>query len=702
MNTAITNPLLDFSDLPLFDQIKPEHVGPAVEVLLADANAALQKVTAPGFVNVWNEISRHLDVSTERLGRSWGAVSHLKSVMDSPELRAAYNDKLPHITEFFTQLGADERLYSKYKSIDVATLNPEQKQAQKNSIRNFVLGGAELVGTDKERFSAIQERLAQLTQKFSENALDATDAYAYFATAKELVGVPPDVQQAARAAAQAEGKDGFKLTLKMPCYLPVMQFAQNSSLRQRLYRAYVTRASDQADGDALKFDNSALIDEILTLRKEEAQLLGFHNFGEMSVVPKMADTPAQVITFLRDLGLRAKPFALQDVADLRAFAAQHLSLPDPQAWDWPYIGEKLKEARYSYSEQEVKQYFTAPKVLAGLFKIVETLFGVSIHPGEAPRWHANVEFYRIERQVAQAGGGSKTELVGQFYLDPGARDGKRGGAWMDDVRARWLRPDNGQLQTPVAHLVCNFAQGVEVNGIKKPPLLTHDDVTTLFHEFGHGLHHMLTQVNERDVSGISGVEWDAVELPSQFMENFCWEWSVIRHMSAHVDTGEPLPRALFDKMLAAKNFQSGLQTLRQIEFALFDMLLHTSHKPGDNIMALQQQVRDEVAVLHPPAWNRTAHTLGHIFAGGYAAGYYSYKWAEVLSADAYAAFEETAGKDGVPSLETGTKYRQAILEAGGSRPAMESFKAFRGREPNLDALLRHQGMTTTQGNAHAD
>ena len=702
MNTAITNPLLDFSDLPLFDQIKPEHVGPAVEVLLADANAALQKVTAPGFVNVWNEISRHLDVSTERLGRSWGAVSHLKSVMDSPELRAAYNDKLPHITEFFTQLGADERLYSKYKSIDVATLNPEQKQAQKNSIRNFVLGGAELVGTDKERFSAIQERLAQLTQKFSENALDATDAYAYFATAKELVGVPPDVQQAARAAAQAEGKDGFKLTLKMPCYLPVMQFAQNSSLRQRLYRAYVTRASDQADGDALKFDNSALIDEILTLRKEEAQLLGFHNFGEMSVVPKMADTPAQVITFLRDLGLRAKPFALQDVADLRAFAAQHLSLPDPQAWDWPYIGEKLKEARYSYSEQEVKQYFTAPKVLAGLFKIVETLFGVSIHPGEAPRWHANVEFYRIERQVAQAGGGSKTELVGQFYLDPGARDGKRGGAWMDDVRARWLRPDNGQLQTPVAHLVCNFAQGVEVNGIKKPPLLTHDDVTTLFHEFGHGLHHMLTQVNERDVSGISGVEWDAVELPSQFMENFCWEWSVIRHMSAHVDTGEPLPRALFDKMLAAKNFQSGLQTLRQIEFALFDMLLHTSHKPGDNIMALQQQVRDEVAVLHPPAWSRTAHTFGHIFAGGYAAGYYSYKWAEVLSADAYAAFEETAGKDGVPSLETGTKYRQAILEAGGSRPAMESFKAFRGREPNLDALLRHQGMTTTQGNAHAD
>ena len=702
MNTAATNPLLDFSGLPLFDQIRPEHVSPAMDVLLAQASTALETVTAPGFAADWSEISRHLDVATERLGRSWGAVGHLKSVMDSPELRAAYNGKLPQITEFFTQLGADERLYAKYKAIDAAALNSEQKQAQKNSIRNFVLGGAELAGAPKERFAAIQEHMAQATQKFSENALDATDAYAYFATAEELAGLPPDIQQAARAAAQADGKEGFKLTLKMPCYLPVMQFADSSALRQRLYRAYVTRASDQAEGDALKFDNSALIGEILALRKEEAQLLGFNNFGEVSVVPKMADTPEQVIAFLRDLGQKAKPFALQDVADLREFAAQHLALPDPQAWDWPYIGEKLKEARYSYSEQDVKQYFTAPKVLAGLFKIVETLFDVSIHPDEAPRWHADVGFYRIERRLSLPDGSHRTVLVGQFYLDPGARDGKRGGAWMDDVRARWLRPDNGQLQTPVAHLVCNFAQGVEVDGVKNPPLLTHDDVTTLFHEFGHGLHHMLTQVNERDVSGISGVEWDAVELPSQFMENFCWEWSVIRHMSAHVDTGEPLPRALFDKMLAAKNFQSGLQTLRQIEFALFDMLLHTSHKPGDDLMALLQQVRDEVAVLQPPPWSRTVHTFGHIFAGGYAAGYYSYKWAEVLSADAYAAFEETAGKDGSPSFETGTKYRKAILEVGGSRPAMESFKAFRGREPNLDALLKHQGMTAPQGTVHAN
>ena len=362
-----------------------------------------------------------------------------------------------------------------------------------------------------------------------------------------------------------------------------------------------------------------------------------------------------------------------------AIAARELGIADPQAWDWSYIGEKLKEARYAFSEQDVKQYFTAPKVLAGLFKIVETLFEVAFRRDQAPVWNPGVEVYRLER------GG---QLVGQFYLDPAARAGKRGGAWMDDVRARWRRPDDGRLQTPVAHMVCNFADGVD----GKPPLLTHDDVITLFHEFGHGLHHLLTQVEERDVSGISGVEWDAVELPSQFMENFCWEWTVLRHMTAHVDTGEPLPRALFDKMLAARNFQSGLQTLRQIEFALFDMLLHTSHDPSQDVMPLLDQVRAEVSVLRPPAFSRTPHTFSHIFSGGYAAGYYSYKWAEVLSADAYAAFEETMGADGSPDPATGRRYRTEILEAGGSRPAMESFKAFRGREPTLDALLRHQGM----------
>jgi oligopeptidase A len=680
----MNNPLLDFSDLPLFDRIQPAHVAPALDALLAEADAALDTVTQPAFPARWVDISKVLDVATEKLGRAWGAVSHLNSVADSPELRAAYNEALPRVTEFWTRLGADERLYAKYKAIDVASLDAEQRQAHTNAVRNFVLSGAELTGAARERFAKIQERQAELSQKFSENALDATDAFAYYAGADELDGLPEDVRHAARAAAQAEGRDGYKLTLKMPSYLPVMQFARSSALREKLYRAYATRASDQSPEEFRKFDNSALIREILALRREEAQLLGYRNFGEVSLVPKMAESPQQVIGFLRDLARRARPYGEKDVADMREFAAQELGLADPQPWDWPYIGEKLKEARYAFSEQEVKPYFTAPKVLAGLFKIVETLFEVSIRKDQAPVWNPAVEFYRIER------GG---QLVGQFYLDQPARAGKRGGAWMDDVRARWLRPDTGRLQTPVAQLVCNFAEGVG----GKPALLTHDDVTTLFHEFGHGLHHMLTQVNERDVSGISGVEWDAVELPSQFMENFCWEWDVLRHMTAHVDTGEPLPRALFDKMLAAKNFQSGLQTLRQIEFALFDMLLHTEHDPAQDFMPLLNQVRAEVAVIQPPAWSRTAHTFSHIFAGGYAAGYYSYKWAEVLSADAYAAFEEaardaTAGNKAAAEQQTGRKYRQAILEAGGSRPAMESFKAFRGREPSLDALLRHQGM----------
>ncbi|ACM33111.1 M3 family metallopeptidase [[Acidovorax] ebreus] len=675
----MSNPLLDFSGHIPFDRITPADVAPAVDVLLQRADGALETVTQPDFPARWDAIAQVLDVATEELGRAWGAVSHLNSVADTPELRAAYNEALPKVTEFWTRLGADERLYAKYKAIDPTTLNPEQRQAHSNAIRNFVLSGAELQGAAKERFAAIQERQAELQQKFSENALDATDAYAYYATAEELDGVPADVQNAARAAAQAEGKDGYKLTLKMPCYLPVMQFATSSALREKLYHAYVTRASDQASGDAARFDNTAVMAEILALRKEEAQLLGYGNFGQVSLVPKMAQSPEQVIHFLRDLAHRARPFAEKDVADLRTFAAEHLGLANPQSWDWPYISEKLKEARYAFSEQEVKQYFTAPKVLAGLFKIVETLFEVAIRRDVAPVWNSAVEFYRIER------GG---ELVGQFYLDQPARQGKRGGAWMDDARARWLRPDTGLLQTPVAHLVCNFADGVD----GRPPLLTHDDVITLFHEFGHGLHHMLTQVNERDVSGISGVEWDAVELPSQFMENFCWEWEVLRHMTAHVDTGEPLPRPLYDKMIAAKNFQAGMATLRQIEFALFDMLLHTEHDPQGDVLALLDRVRDEVAVLKPPAFSRSAHTFSHIFAGGYAAGYYSYKWAEVLSADAYAAFEETAGAGGEPSAETGRRYRQAILEAGGSRPAMDSFKAFRGREPTLDALLRHQGM----------
>ena len=669
----MTNALLEPSSLPLFDRITPADVGPAIDTLIERAQVALETVTAPDFPADWNAIAKVLDVATEKLGMQWSAVSHLSSVADSPELRAAYNEALRKVTEFWTNLGADERLYAKYKAIDTATLTPEQKKAHENSLRGFVLSGAELQGADRERFAKIQERSAELAQKFSENTLDATDHWAYYATAQALAGVPEDVKQAAKAAAEADGKQGYKLTLKIPSYLPVMQFAHSSALREKLYRAYVTRASEQAEGDLAKYDNTAIIQEI------QAQLLGYQNFAEVSLVPKMAQSPQQVIDFLRDLARRARPYAEKDVADLREFAAKELGITDPQPWDWTYISEKLKEARYSFSEQEVKQYFTAPKVLAGLFKIIESLFDVKIVKDEAPVWNKDVQFFRLERNG---------QLVGQFYLDQPARKGKRGGAWMDDVRRRGRRPDTGTLQTPVAHMVCNFADGVD----GKPALLTHDDVITLFHESGHALHHMLTQVNERDVSGINGVEWDAVELPSQFMENFCWEWNVLRDMTAHVDTGEPLPRALYDKMIAAKNFQAGMGTLRQIEFALFDMLLHTGAAKDGDYLALLKQVRDEVAVLPTTDYNRSTNTFSHIFAGGYAAGYYSYKWAEVLSADAYAAFEETQGSDGTASQETAQKYLHNILEMGGSRSAMDNFKAFRGREPQLDALLRHQGM----------
>ena len=677
----MNNPLLDFSGLPVFDRISPADIAPAIHTLLAQADEALAQVTHQDFPADWQRISQVLDVATEKLSRAWGAVSHLQSVADTPELRAAYNAELPRITEFWTRLSANEALYDKYKAINPSTLNTEQQHARELALRNFVLSGAELTGAGKERFAAIQERQAEISQLFSEHVLDATDAWSLLINDEDTAGIPSDVLQAAQAAALADGHTGYKLTLKMPCYLPVMQYAHSSSLREKLYRAYATRASDQSEHK--QFDNSALLQEILQLREEEAVLLGFQNHAQVSLASKMAESPDHVIRFLRDLAAKARPYAQDDLKEMRAFAAEQLHLTDPQAWDWTFIGEKLKEARYAFSDQEVKAYFTAPKVLNGLFKIVETLFEVSIRKDSAPVWHAGVSFYRIER---------KGELVGQFYLDPGARQGKRGGAWMDDVRARWMRPDNGHLQTPVAHLVCNFAEGI--NG--QPPLLTHDDVITLFHECGHGLHHMLTQVNERDVSGISGVEWDAVELPSQFMENFCWEWSVLKHMTSHVDTGQPLPRELFDKMLAAKNFQSGLQTLRQIEFSLLDMFVHSHATQSLDVMTVLQQVRDEVAVMHPPAFNRMPHSFSHIFAGGYAAGYYSYKWAEVLSADAYAAFEETASAEGEHSVDTGRRYRQAILEAGGSRPAMESFKAFRGREPTLDALLRHQGMAVTQ------
>ena len=670
------NPLLQHADLPDFAAVRVKQITPALDRLLADADAALERAVGAEVAPDYDAMSAVLDVATERLSRAWGIVSHLNAVADTPELRAAYHDNLPRVTEFYTRLGADERLYAKYKAIAAAPaaqrLEPAKRKALANAMRDFVLSGAELQGAAKARFADIQARLAELSQQFREHALDATDAYAYYAGEDEIAGLPDDARSAARDAAKADGRDGFKLTLKLPSYQPAMQYATRRDLRERLYTAYITRASEFGPA---ALDNTPVMAELLRLRHEEAQLLGHPSYAEVSLVPKMAQTPAQVMAFLRDLAARARPFAERDLAELRAFAAAELGLAELQPWDMAFASERLQQARYAFTDNEVKQYFTEPKVLEGLFHIAEALFDVAIRPDKAPVWHDSVRFFRVERRGT---------LLAQFYLDPYARHGKQGGAWMDSARGRWERPDGGGLQTPVAHLVCNFTPPAP----GKPALLTHDDVSTLFHEFGHGLHHMLTQVSAIGVAGISGVEWDAVELPSQFMENFTWEWEVVRRLSAHVDTGEPLPRALFDKMLAAKNFQSGMATLRQIEFALFDMRLHTEADAAGQVLQVMNEVRREVAVLPAAKFNRMPHTFSHIFGGGYAAGYYSYKWAEVLSADAWSLFEENGALDAA----TGQRLRTEILEVGGSRPALDSFKAFRGREPTIDALLRHQGM----------
>ncbi|MBX3606534.1 MAG: M3 family metallopeptidase [Piscinibacter sp.] len=687
----LDNPLLALDTLPAFDRIRPEHVTPAIDALLQEADAALTRATGDAVPADYDALSAVLDVATERLERAWGLVRHLNAVANTPELRAAYTENLPRITEFHTRLGADERLYAKYKAVladpRAAGLGRARRKALDNALRDFVLSGAELEGAAKQRFAELQEAQAELGRRFSEHVLDATDGYALYVSEAELAGVPEDAKAAARAAAQAEGREGFKLTLHYPSYLPVMQYGTDRALREKLYTAYVTRASEQGP-DAL--DNGPVMQRLLALRQEEALLLGKGSFADVSLVPKMAESPQQVVDFLRDLARRARPGAERDLAELRTFARETLGIAELQAWDVPFASERLKEQRYAFSDQEVKQYFTEPRVLEGLFHIIETLFGVRIVPDTAPTWHADVRFYRIERPAA-AGSDAPAELLGQFYLDPYARAGKRPGAWMDGLRSRWRRPGDA-LQTPLAALVCNFAPPVVIDGRARPALLSHDDVTTLFHEFGHGLHHLLTRVDDLGVSGISGVEWDAVELPSQFMENFCWEAGVLQRLTAHVDTGAPLPAGLFERMLAAKNFHSGLQTLRQVEFALIDMRLHAEPGSEARIDAVQQEVRREVAVLPPPAFNRFLHSFSHIFAGGYAAGYYSYKWAEVLSADAWGAFEEAA-HDGDPlDAATGARYRECVLEAGGARSAMESFKAFRGREPRIDALLRHQGL----------
>ena len=670
------NPLLQRDTAPDYATVRPDHVAAAIEPLLAAAAAALEAAVGDAVAADYDALSRTLDVPVEQLGHAWGIVRNLHSVADTPELRAAYTAMLPRMTDFYTRMGADERLYAKYKALAAspaaAALNPARRKALADAQRDFVLGGAELQGAARERFAQIQERSAELSQRFAEHVLDATDGFALFVDEAQLDGVPEDVKSAARAAAEAEGRPGFKLTLHAPSLWPVLMYGNDRALRQQLHAAYNTRASEFGPPE---LDNTALMREILELRHEEAALLGLANFGQLSLVPKMAQSPEQVVGFLRDLACRARPHAERDLAELRDFAATELDLTDLQPWDIAWASERLKEARYAFSDQEVKQYFTEPMVLEGLFRIVETLFEVAIRPDSAPVWHESVRFFRIER------GGT---LVGHFYTDLHARPGKQPGAWMSDAQSRWRRPDSGALQTPVAQLVCNFTPPVG----DQPSLLTHDALITLFHEFGHGLHLLLTQVDELPVSGLSGVEWDAVELPSQFMENFCWEWDVVRRLSAHVASGEPLPRALFDKMLAARNFQSGIAMLRQVEMALLDMRLHTEPEVSSRVRAIADEVRAEVSVLPSSPRNRFVASFSHIFAGGYAAGYYSYKWAEVLSADAYGAFEE----EGVFDPAVGRRYRQAVLEVGGSRPALESFKAFRGREPRIDALLRHQGL----------
>ena len=677
------NPLLDFSGLPRFAEFKPEFVTPAIDRLLADARAAVARAEAPDTPADWDAFVAPLDDANEKLGRAWGVVSHLHSVMDSPELREVYNANLPKITVYYAELGQNEALFAKFKALKAgpgyATLSAARKKIVENELRDFRLGGAELPDDRKARFMQLQEELAQISAKFEENLLDATNDYHLIIDEpSELAGIPDDVLAMMQAAAEADGETGWKITLQMPSYLPVMQYADSRELRQILYRAYVTRAAEFGKPE---LDNTPLIAQILKLRREAAELLGFRSYAEVSLEAKMADTPAEVLKFLDELAVRARPYAEKDFEELKAFARDELGYDTLEAWDNAYVSEKLRVARYSFSDQEVKQYFPEPRVLAGLFKLIETLYGLHIREDQAPVWHPDVKFYTLSDHAGQR--------VGQFYLDLYARASKRGGAWMDDVITRRRKADG--VQTPVAYLNCNFSAPVG----DRPALFTHDEVITLFHETGHGLHHLLTQIEELGVSGINGVEWDAVELPSQFMENFCWEWDVLKHMTAHVDTGATLPKDLFDKMLAAKNFQAGLQTLRQIEFASFDMRLHDDFDPnGDRTaMDLLNDIRRQVAVIVPPTYNRFPNNFSHIFAGGYAAGYYSYKWAEVLSADAYALFEDEAeGYGGVLNPEVGHRFWSEILAQGGARPALESFKAFRGREPTIDALLRHNGM----------
>jgi oligopeptidase A len=675
------NPLLRFDSLVAFDRIAPEHVTPAVELLLSRCRTAVERVTDPATPADWDPVVTALEQDMQQLTRAWAAVSHLNAVADSPALRAEYNANLPKLTQFWTELSQNLELYGKYRAMaaapQFAQWSAARRRTVENELRDFRLGGAELPARERERLRQLRERESQIATRFAENVLDSTGAFSLVLDdPAHLAGVPEDVLEQYREAAAAAGQTGYKLTLHAPSYLPALQYAQDRALREHLYRAYTTRASEFGPSE---WDNTPLMLELLELRREHARLLGYRNFAELSLVPKMARSVDEVAQFLRDLARRARPHAERDFADLARFAAEELGIADLKPWDISFAAERLRQARYDYSELELKRYFPQAPVLQGLFELIERLFSVRIREDRAPVWHPDVRFYRI--------GTAAGELIAQFYLDLYAREHKQGGAWQDDARSRWRH--GSRLQTPVSFLTCNFSRPVE----GRPALLTHDEVLTLLHEFGHGLHHMLTRVDEPPVAGIHGVEWDAVELPSQFLENFGWQWQALQMLTGHADTSEKLPRALFERVLAAKNFQSGMHMARQLEFGLFDLRLHSDFDPrrADRaaLQALAQAVRSEVAVVFPPPEHRGANSFTHIFSGGYAAGYYSYLWAEVLSSDCFAAFEES---DDVIDARQGARFLETVLAVGGSRPAMESFVAFRGRNPSIEALLRHNGI----------
>ena len=674
------NPLLQDFDLPPYSLIKPEHVEPAVDQILADSRVAIAELLKTQQANPsWDGLVLALDELNARLGRAWSPVSHLNAVCNNAELRAAYEACLPKLSEYWTEMGQNKPLFEAYdalaKSPASEGFDVAQKTILEHALRDFRLSGIDLPAEQQKRYGEIQMKLSELGSRFSNQLLDATQAWTKHITDESLLSGLTDSAKAQMAqAAQAKELDGWLITLEFPSYYAVMTYADDRALREEVYTAYCTRASDQGP-NAGQNDNGPVMAELLDLRQELARLLGFAHYSELSLASKMAESTEQVLHFLRDLAVRSKPFAAQDLDELKAFAAEQ-GVNDLASWDVGYFSEKLRQQRYSISQEEVRAWFPIDRVLSGLFAIVQKLYGIEINElKDFDSWHPDVRLFEIRENG---------QHVGRFFFDLYARANKRGGAWMDGARDK-RRAADGSLISPVANLVCNFPPAVG----GKPALLTHDEVTTLFHEFGHGLHHLLTRVEHAGASGINGVAWDAVELPSQFMENWCWEPEGLALISGHYESGEPLPQALLDKMLAAKNFQSGLMMVRQLEFSLFDFELHATHGDGRSVLQVLEGIRDEVAVIRPPAFNRFANSFAHIFAGGYAAGYYSYKWAEVLSADAFSKFEE----DGVLNPATGRAFREAILARGGSQAPMVLFVDFRGREPSIDALLRHLGLS---------